>query len=207
MTSVITPAFNAALTLKRAHDSLRVQSSEWEHIVVDDGSTDATAHVIATLTGVTALSKPNGGPGSALNLGIRAAAGRYIAFLDADDEYLPEHLSAHVSVMEQNPAIDILWGGMEVVSDRPEDLLVPDAENGGLISVMDCVVQGTLFARREVFATCMFSEDRAIWWQDYEFVQRARREYNVRRFHQATYRYYRDSGKSLVDRAKSASSP
>jgi glycosyltransferase involved in cell wall biosynthesis len=208
MTSVITPAFNVARTLNRAHQSLHLQDGDWEHIIVDDGSTDSTARVIDKLLEdprVTRLSQPNGGPGSALNLGIRSARGRYIAFLDADDEYLPEHVSAHIRAMDRDPSLDVLWGGMEVVSGRVEDLLVPDAEKGsGLISVMDCVVQGTLFVRRKVFETCMFSEDRAIWWQDYEFVQRASREYHVRRFHQATYRYYRDSGKSLVDRAKAA---
>lgn len=206
MTSVITPAFNAAATLERAHASLRLQQGDWEHIIVNDGSTDATAQVIARLSAdsrVTGLTKPNGGPGSALNLGIRAAKGRYIAFLDADDEYLPEHIGAHVRAMEENSAVDILWGSIEVITSRPEDLYVPDVEKGsGLIPVTDCIVQGTLFVRREVFEKHMFTEDRAIWWQDYEFVQRARRDHNVQRFAPVTYRYYRNSGNSLVDRAK-----
>ncbi|MCU1259545.1 MAG: glycosyl transferase [Bryobacterales bacterium] len=205
MISVLTPAFNAAGTLRRAHDSLLVQECRaWEHIIVNDGSTDATAEVIAQLSRdprVIPLSKPNGGPGSALNAGIRAATGSYIAFLDADDEFLPQHLSAHIAAMEKDPTVDLFWGGAEVIADRVEETLVPDVETGhGLISVSECVVQGTLFARRRIFDTCLFTEDRAIWWQDYEFVQRVRRDYNVQRFYSATYRYYRNSGNSLIDR-------
>jgi glycosyltransferase involved in cell wall biosynthesis len=203
MISVITPAFNAARTLRRAHESLLQQSVEWEHIIVDDGSTDATREVIASLPRAIALSKPNGGPGSALNFGIRFAAGEYIAFLDADDEYLPDHLSAHTAAMDRDPSLDLLWGGMEVIAAHERDTVVPDVEKGeGLISISECVVQGTLFARRRIFETLQFTEDRAIWWQDYDFVQRAGREYKVERFHLPTYRYYRNTGSSLVDRAK-----
>ena len=207
--SVVTPAFNAEHTLRRAHASVRTQSyDQWEHVIVDDGSTDGTSEVIAELAAdrrVKSVRTKNGGTGWALNLGIEAARGEYIAFLDADDEYLRNHVSARVEAMERQPNVDVLWGGFEVIADSPEAALVPDVEKGsGFIPVFDCVVQGTIFVRRRVFDTCRFTTDRAIWFQDYEFVQRARLEYSVSRFETKTYRYYRDSGTSQVDRAKVA---
>ena len=128
-----------------------------------------------------------------------------MAFLDADDEYLPQHLELHVSFLKEKSDIDLLWGGLEVVATSSQDLMVPNIETGhGYISVSDCVVQGTLFARRRVFDTCLFSEDRTIWWQDYEFFQRVRQEYRVEEFRQKTYRYYRDSGQSIIDKVKAS---
>ncbi len=206
LASVITPAYNCADTLVRAWNSLAAQQDSWESILVDDGSTDETPRVIEQLAKdprVTAIRQPNGGPGSALNAGIGAASGAYIAFLDADDEYLAGHLSSRIAFMSEHPEVDLIWGGVEVVASRPEDLLVPDAATGhGLIAITECVVQGTLFVRRHVFDTCRFTEDRAVWWQDFEFVERARGTFTIARFGIPTYRYYRDSGASLVDRAK-----
>jgi glycosyltransferase involved in cell wall biosynthesis len=207
LVSIITPVYNAAATLRRAWESVRAQSyAAWEHIVVDDGSTDTTPEILRELapdSRVKTMRIANRGPGAALNHGIDIAAGEFFAFLDADDEYLPEHVAAHVRAMQGHPKTDLLWGGVHVIADRPEDVMVPDIETGvGLISVYDCVVQGTIFARREVFRELRFTEDRAIWWHDSELVGRVRRRFRVDRFNGTTYRYYRNSGTSMVDRAK-----
>lgn len=205
--SILTATYNSAHTLVRACTSLRGQTiGNWQHIIVDDGSTDDTPQVLATFTHdsrVTVIRQPNAGQGAALNTGLNHATGQFIAFLDADDEYLPHHLAAHLTHMDAHPAVDLLWGGLEVVVARPEDAFVPDMDAGaGLIHVSECVVLGTLFTRRHVFDACRFVEDRAVWWKDYELVQAARRHFRVERFPHETYRYYRNSGVSLVDQAK-----
>src|SRR5207249_3420328 len=144
--SVITPAFNAALTLRRAHESLATQTTRWQHVIIDDGSTDGTPVIVKDLARhprVLSVRTGNNGTGAALNAGIQLATGEYVTFLDADDEYLPGHLSSRLAAMLEHPEIDILWGGVEVVTDSPEDALVPDICAGaGFISVLDCVVQG-----------------------------------------------------------------
>jgi glycosyltransferase involved in cell wall biosynthesis len=199
MTSVVTPCFNAARTIRRAHESLLIQGCNWEHIIVDDASTDDSWNVIQSLKAKSYRSPLNQGAGASLNAGLELVEGDFIAFLDADDEYLPGHLTSHLEVMAANPDVDILWGGMEVVG-ASEDLLVPDAAKGeGLIPIRDCVVQGTIFARRHVFAEMRFIEK---WYQDYDFIQRARRRFVVGRFTKPTYRYYRDTGTSTVDKVK-----
>lgn len=209
LVSVITPVYNSAATLLRACRSLAVQDlSDWEQVIVDDGSTDASlviARELAAAAHIRVISTENRGPGAALNRGIREAAGEFIAFLDADDEYLDGHLRLHVEFMREHPEIDLVWGGAEVIVQDPEDAMVPDMVRGhGLIHVSECVVQGTLFVRRTVTDTFRFTENREIWYQDLDFVQRVAKAHTIARFPHTTYRYYRDSGVSLVDRVKAA---
>ena len=200
--SVIPPAYNSERTLARAHASLLLQGVEWQHVIVNDGSTDGTAGLIDALAQdprVLGVHRPNGGPGAALNTGLDCAECDLVAFLDADDEYRPDHLEARLAALTATGA-DVLWGGVEVIAERPEDHLTPDVEKGfGFIPIAQCIVQGTLFGKRAVFEALRFSEDRTVWWQDYDIIQRARAKYRVEHFDLPTYRYYRGYGFSLTD--------
>lgn len=100
--SVVIPAYNAAWCIGRAIDSVLAQSfHDLELIVVDDGSTDDTAKMLAAYgPKIRVVSKPNGGMSSARNAGIIVARGRYLAFLDADDRWLPEKLSRQVELLD-----------------------------------------------------------------------------------------------------------
>jgi glycosyltransferase involved in cell wall biosynthesis len=207
LVSVITPAWNAAETLRRAYDSLRAQECNWQHIIVNDGSSDDTEALIRELSAndsrIVYASRKNGGPGAALNTGLSLAAGDYVAFLDADDEYLPGHLSLRLNLLETTSTLDIVWGGVEVVCGPDDNGLVPDVEKGtGEIPISECVVQGTIFGRRRVFDTLRFSEDRSVWFQDYDLIRRAKQLFSVGRVEFPTYRYYRNSGGSLIDRIR-----
>lgn len=210
LVTVITPVYNSAQTLRRACRSLAAQDlTDWEHVIVDDGSTDsslAIARAVASSApNIRVIATENRGPGAALNRGIQEAEGEFIAFLDADDEFLESHLRLHVEYLRERADVDLVWGGAEVIVRNPEDAMVPDMVQGhGLVHVSECVVQGTLFTRRNVTDTFRFTEDREIWYQDLEFVQRVSRSHKIARFPHETYRYYRDSGVSLVDRVKAA---
>lgn len=105
--SVVIPAYNAAWCIERAVRSVLAQTyREVELIVVDDGSTDGTAEVLAGLsTGLRVLAKPNGGLSSARNAGIAAARGAYVAFLDADDWWEADKLARQVALMEARPEL------------------------------------------------------------------------------------------------------
>jgi glycosyltransferase involved in cell wall biosynthesis len=205
LVSVVTPVFNMANTLPRAFESLKAQTGHWQSIIVDDGSTDCTPRVIEAIARdprVIHIRTANRGIGAALNTALDQATGDFIAFLDADDEYMPNHLSSHLNAMSEHPEAEILWGGLEVVADSPDDALVPDLDAGfGFISIHDCVTQGTMFVRRRVFDTARFDEDRQSW-HDYDFIRRVQGIFNVRRLHEPTYRYYRNTAASIVDRLK-----
>jgi glycosyltransferase involved in cell wall biosynthesis len=105
--SVVIPAFNAAWCVGRAVDSALAQHySEREVIVVDDGSTDTTAEVLARYgAAIRVVPRSNGGLSRARNAGIRAATGALVAFLDADDYWLPTKLSQQVALLDSLPGI------------------------------------------------------------------------------------------------------
>lgn len=112
--SVVIPAFNAAATLAHAIESVRAQT--WpahEIIVVDDGSTDATAEVAHQFADVRLIRQANSGVSVARNAGAAAASGDWLAFLDADDSYAPDRLRLHAEWIAEDPTLDFLTGDYE----------------------------------------------------------------------------------------------
>lgn len=107
--SVIIPAYNAERWIGEAIASVLSQTyRELEIIVVDDGSSDATCRIVKDYgDSVIYLHKSNGGQGSARNTGILNATGQYIAFLDADDAWLPTKLEVQMKVLGGNS--DLQW--------------------------------------------------------------------------------------------------
>lgn len=106
--SIITPAFNASRTVGQAIQSAQVQSfRDWEMIVVDDCSTDDTCavveHYAKSDARIKLLRQPvNGGPARARNAALEVARGRYVAFLDSDDCWLPKKLERQLTFMVAN---------------------------------------------------------------------------------------------------------
>lgn len=103
LVSVVMPAYNAAPWIAETLESVLTQTfQDFEVIVVDDGSTDDTAAVVARFARVRCIRKPNGGPASARNVGIRAAQGEYVAFLDSDDLWLPDKLRLQIDLLQES---------------------------------------------------------------------------------------------------------
>jgi glycosyltransferase involved in cell wall biosynthesis len=105
LVSVIIPTYNRAYIVGYAIASATTQTyKNVEVIVVDDGSTDKTAEVVAQFGNkVKYLYKANGGVSSARNVGINSCGGELIAFLDSDDEWLPDKLDKQVNYLSDNP--------------------------------------------------------------------------------------------------------
>lgn len=101
--SVVIPLYNKASYVQRALDSIAHQTfSDFELIVVDDGSTDDGGRIVASHPDprFRLITQTNAGPGPARNRGIAEARGDFIAFLDADDEWLPDYLEESVRLLE-----------------------------------------------------------------------------------------------------------
>lgn len=113
--SVVIPAFNSARTLARAIDSVLLQT--WpahEIIVVDDGSGDDTATVAQAYGDrIVLVQQSNAGVSAARNKGAEIASGNWLAFLDADDWYLPDRLRWHAEWIAEDPSLDFLTGDYE----------------------------------------------------------------------------------------------
>jgi len=108
LVSIITPVYNAARWLPETLASVRAQTHQnWEHILVDDGSTDDSRAIIRAAAEddsriLLLRTEFNSGPSVARNLALHAARGRFIAFLDADDLWLPEKLARCIRWMAAN---------------------------------------------------------------------------------------------------------
>ncbi|MGA8180447.1 MAG: glycosyltransferase [Desulfobacterales bacterium] len=103
--SVIIPTYNRARIIEEAVDSVLAQDyKDFELIIVDDGSQDNTSEVLAAYgNGASILFQKNKGVSAARNRGISEASGKLIAFLDSDDLWLPQKLSAQVEFFDQRP--------------------------------------------------------------------------------------------------------
>jgi glycosyltransferase involved in cell wall biosynthesis len=107
------PAYNAEATIDRAIRSIFAQRrTDWELIVVDDGSTDGTYEAATLCAGTKPRVKiqrhPNEGPAAARNRAAAMATGEYLCFLDADDEFKPEYLERVAMILDGNPEIDFV---------------------------------------------------------------------------------------------------
>lgn len=119
--SVIIPTFNRADSVPGAISSALNQTAPpAEVIVVDDGSTDSTHDQLMGFGGsIKTVAIPHSGlPSVARNAGIRAAKGELIAFLDADDEWLPDKLELQQAVLEKNGEIGLVCGNCRVRSTK-----------------------------------------------------------------------------------------
>jgi glycosyltransferase involved in cell wall biosynthesis len=102
--SIIMPAYNAAKTILESVQSVFEQTfSNWELLIINDGSKDNTLEVLSSLKDarIKILTQQNQGVASARNHGLREARGRYIAFLDSDDLWLPSKLEKQIAIFEQ----------------------------------------------------------------------------------------------------------
>lgn len=117
---MIIPTYNRASYLQEAIRSVLVQTyPDFEIIVVDDGSVDATASVVAGFgdTRIRYLYQNNAGRSVARNKGLALACGEYVAFLDDDDLYLPHKLATQAAFLDQHKDIGLVAGGARIISE------------------------------------------------------------------------------------------
>lgn len=115
--SIVLPTYNRAYCLGETLGSIQSQTyTNWEVLVIDDGSTDGTADVVRALqkddTRIKYHYQRNNGVCAARNAGLRLAQGQWIAFLDSDDAWLPWKLAAQVACMERLPDVGMIWTDM-----------------------------------------------------------------------------------------------
>ena len=120
--SIITPVYNGAATLRHMVESVRRQTlTDWELILVDDGSKDGSPALCDALAKqddrIRVLHKPNCGVSSARNAGLALAKGEYIGFIDCDDSVKPDMYALLLEAPEQNQC-DLVMGGYEKISEQ-----------------------------------------------------------------------------------------
>ena len=124
LVSVVIPAYRAAESIAATLDSVLAQTfKDYEIIVVNDGSPDSEdleKALDSYRERIIYLRQENQGPAGARNTGILTARGKYIALLDSDDIWDPEHLGAQLAVLEADKSIDVVYADARIFGDVPE---------------------------------------------------------------------------------------
>lgn len=174
LVSVIMPAWQAAATLAAAIASVQAQSLvDWELLLVDDASDDQTVAIAAALaaadTRIRVLRQPsNRGTAQARNRGIHAARGRYIAFLDADDLWLPDKLERQISFMaDTGTALSYTGFWREVAGQRRQVRVPARVDHAALLrgNVIGCLtaIYDSAALGKVLMPDLRMRQDYALW--------------------------------------------
>lgn len=160
LVSVIIPAYQVGGFIKETLESVLSQTfKDYEVIIINDGSPDTPlleeqikpySHLI------TYLKQPNGGAGAARNAGIRAAQGKFVAFLDGDDVWLPNFLSAQLELLSSDGGYDVVYAdatnftnaGLSQSTNMDMNPSEGEVTVESLISARCCVITSSVVARR-----------------------------------------------------------
>lgn len=173
--SVILPVYNGALYIKAAIDSILTQSfTDFELIIIDDGSSDSSESIIQTINDprIRFLRQENRGLAVTLNIAIGMASGEFIARQDQDDISLPDRFSRQIEFLNRHADIDIVGSYIEMMSEAGETLRIHREP------VSDAAIKfhslfGTPFAHPAVMMRAKFLKKNEIRYsevpaQDYE---------------------------------------
>jgi glycosyltransferase involved in cell wall biosynthesis len=182
--SVILPVHNGASTIARALESVFAQSfTDYEIIVVDDGSTDKTASLLASYGNrIRMIRQPNRGVSASRNAGIRASRGEYVAFIDDDDEWMPEILARCAAMLDQDPNCVLAYTGAFRVDQSGRPMPNQTNQTGGvdsptLAQMLESpwnVVPSQFMVRRAIAERCGGFDERLTTCEDLYFLLLAR---------------------------------
>lgn len=178
--SVVIPAFNAEATISRAVESVFAQTlGPREIIIIDDGSRIPVESVLPKDKRVRVIKQPNRGAAAARNRGLQEARSGFVAFLDSDDEWLPNRLESQQRALHRYPELGFLWGVFfcRNVAEGKNSLMMPEAMTDAALVLSPseafraaCRIQtSTVLARRDLLLDSPFdtslrtAEDRDVW--------------------------------------------
>ncbi len=208
--SVIIPAFNAERYIGQALESVVSQTYQnWEIIVTNDGGTDATGRMVSEFARQTTHNvillehEQSQGPSAARNTAMKAAKGEYIAFLDADDIWMPEHLSRLCAVLASGKAdlaysdcyvfCETSWGEMQLLPIDTSEVKNPRQElfRRNFINTSAAAITRRLMEKVGTFDATMWAGEELDYW-----IRSAALGFEIASTAEQTY-YYRKSVGSL----------
>lgn len=204
-TSIVLPTYDRATLLPRAIASVLAQTDgDFELIVVDDGSRDDTAAVVAAIPDprIRYVRLPaNRGLPAARNAGLAVARGTFVAFQDSDDEWFPDKLARQRAVLARHPMVDVVYGDMDRVGvdGAVRRHRSPAIVRGRLIDPATGFWQSYLLAmqpvlmRRRCLDTTRFDED-LIRFEDLDLHLRVARKATYLHVPEPVVRYHATDG-------------
>lgn len=194
MISVIIPTYNRADRISLSIKSVLNQSyTDFELIVVDDGSNDETENVVSSIndTRIKYFKIKNSGACAARNYGIVHSCGEYVAFHDSDDFWLPNKLEKQMYIMKKfNP--DIVFCKLNEINNGSVKRVLPEQLKSGFVrpvfSLFGIGTQ-TILGKKEVFLTENFDESLPRW-QEFELLLRISKRYSLYCIDEGLVNYY-----------------
>jgi glycosyltransferase involved in cell wall biosynthesis len=207
--TVVIPAYNAARHLAQSLDSVRSQRRPVDEIlVVDDCSSDNTCS-LAIAHGARSISTGrNGGPARARNVGIQAATGDVIAFLDADDWWGPDHTQVIIGLLERFPEAAVAFSGARSFGTQDIEFKppVPQEEPLDLFWTLvrsNIIPQLATAVRRDVLLASGGYEESMRWAEDYDLWLRLSRKHRFVCSHRMTANYRSHDGQTTTQNPQS----
>jgi glycosyltransferase involved in cell wall biosynthesis len=200
--SVVTPVYNRAKFIGKAIESVERQTlTDWEYVIVDNGSTDHTREVVREYAArnprIRLVENDQNVIALSLNLGVRAARGTYIAQLDSDDEYKDYTLEKMVGALEANPTWGIAISYYELMDEAGNSLpefgiIKHEQYNRNNILRRDGAGALRCWHRAVILEFGGFDEkELGHYGEDYDLVLKCGEKYEVGRVHEVCYRYRR----------------
>lgn len=190
--------------------SVKSQSlTDWECIIVDDGSTDGSESIARSLVAeddrFQIISQENKGVAHARNTGIAASHGKYLLLLDSDDLISPDYLQLAVKTLEEHPDLNLVYGKAERFGTRKDWNDLPAFDMGTMLE-RNCLYVSCVFRRADYDLTDGFDPSFSTGFEDWDFwlslAEAAGGTLNVHCLQQTCfyYRTRRGSRNSLIDR-------
>ena len=214
--SVVMAAKNYARFLPEAVDSVLAQTfPDWELVIVDDGSTDATPDVVRPYLADTRIRYFRSdalGQSRAKNLGIGFSRGVFIAFLDADDAWFPTKLAEQVELLRKCPTVGVTYTQRELIDEAGKILgfhteTLPGGRVLPQIFLQNFVCFSSAMVRREVFESVGVFDPSLDLSIDYDLWLRAAKHFEFRPIQKVLVKYRTGHGnlsKKLADRVATA---
>lgn len=190
LVSAIIPTYNYSAFLKDAITSALDQSiCDLEVIVIDDGSTDNTYEIVGAIKDQRLFYhfQDHQGVSAARNTGIQLSSGKYIAFLDADDIWLPQKSTLQIRVLEENPRGGLIYGSYQLIDSKRNCLATREAEivESGWLKKLVCgnYVAGsasTSMLNRDVFMKAGLFDPHLTAGEDWDMWLRIANYYEIR---------------------------
>jgi glycosyltransferase involved in cell wall biosynthesis len=205
MLSVVTPARNMAQFLPETLDSVAALRIPHEHIVIDGASDDGTVELLEGRDdpNLTWISEPDSGQTEAVNKGLRRAQGDLLAWVNADDAYIPGAIDRALEHLERNPEVGAIFGAVNYVDENGEvfrTLVPPRFSWRKYLYFGAFVTTPTIIWRRELLAQAPELDERYRDAADYDFYLRLLRGVRVDRISEPYLDFrYHPSSKTTTD--------
>ena len=183
--SIVTPSYNQGQFLEETIRGVKNQGyTNFEHIVIDGGSTDNTLETLKKYPHLTWVSEPDRGQTHAINKGLHRATGDILAYINSDDTYLPGAFHTVVAFFQRNPEFDMVYGDYNVIDATGHILkrarqIDFDYGMGCCIGFGIIISQPAAFWRRKVLENVGFLNEQFDYAMDAEYWFRIAQQHNI----------------------------